>query len=527
VTWWHPSLAPPSPLRRVSNPLIPSLSSFVQVLENFKSYAGQQVIGPFHKNFAAVVGPNGSGKSNVIDALLFVFGKRAKQLRLNKVKELIHKSSFHTGLTSATVSVHFCEIQDTGPGDDEYVVLEGSQCVISRVARSDNTSTYRLNGKNCQFKDVATLLKSKGIDLDHNRFLILQGEVELISMMPPKAPKEGDDGLLEYLEDIIGSNKFVEQTNDVLAQVEQLSEQRNGHLQRVKGLQAELQGLEGAKQEAEALLAKEREIRRKHNILYQLNMEATRQSIEQRNDKVGELREKLAHEREQMAAATERMRELEAGLAAQQHEYNTVYSELQKAKDDFTAFERQDIQLKEERKHLQATRKKLAAKIEAEAGKQSDLETKIEQAKESIPNLELKIKELVAEQEQQNARLEEVLEERKGVTQELRTQLEVKQAELAPVRGQRNEFQNRLDTASTEVELLESSTKSAQERLSRAQAELEQLDAKEESVRTKLSSSQDELQQSKERLVEAEREDGDIGQKEVQLAARYRQCMVR
>jgi structural maintenance of chromosome 4 len=28
-----------------------------------------------------VVGPNGSGKSNVIDALLFVFGKRAKQAR--------------------------------------------------------------------------------------------------------------------------------------------------------------------------------------------------------------------------------------------------------------------------------------------------------------------------------------------------------------------------------------------------------------------------------------------------------------
>jgi len=32
-----------------------------------------------------VVGPNGSGKSNVIDAMLFVFGKRAKQLRLSKV----------------------------------------------------------------------------------------------------------------------------------------------------------------------------------------------------------------------------------------------------------------------------------------------------------------------------------------------------------------------------------------------------------------------------------------------------------
>jgi chromosome segregation ATPase len=30
-----------------------------------------------------VVGPNGSGKSNVIDAMLFVFGRRAKQVKLD------------------------------------------------------------------------------------------------------------------------------------------------------------------------------------------------------------------------------------------------------------------------------------------------------------------------------------------------------------------------------------------------------------------------------------------------------------
>jgi AAA15 family ATPase/GTPase len=41
--------------------------------------------GLFWQRFSSVVGPNGSGKSNVIDAMLFVFGKRAKQLRLNKV----------------------------------------------------------------------------------------------------------------------------------------------------------------------------------------------------------------------------------------------------------------------------------------------------------------------------------------------------------------------------------------------------------------------------------------------------------
>ncbi len=36
---------------------------------------------PILQCFSSVVGPNGSGKSNVIDAMLFVFGKRAKQVR--------------------------------------------------------------------------------------------------------------------------------------------------------------------------------------------------------------------------------------------------------------------------------------------------------------------------------------------------------------------------------------------------------------------------------------------------------------
>ena len=81
-------------------------------LENFKSYFGKKTIGPLHKNLSAVVGPNGSGKSNCIESLLFVFGKRAKQMRLQKLSELIHKSHEHPDCQSATVRVFFQTILD-------------------------------------------------------------------------------------------------------------------------------------------------------------------------------------------------------------------------------------------------------------------------------------------------------------------------------------------------------------------------------------------------------------------------------
>jgi chromosome segregation ATPase len=43
-----------------------------------------------------------------------------------------------------------------------------------------------LDGKTSNFTEVGALLRKRGIDLDNNRFLILQGEVEQIAMMPPK-----------------------------------------------------------------------------------------------------------------------------------------------------------------------------------------------------------------------------------------------------------------------------------------------------------------------------------------------------
>ncbi len=59
-------------------------------------------------------------------------------------------------------------------GDDEYEVVPDSKFVVSRAAFKDNSSYYRVNGKKATYKEVATLLRASGIDLDHNRFLILQ-----------------------------------------------------------------------------------------------------------------------------------------------------------------------------------------------------------------------------------------------------------------------------------------------------------------------------------------------------------------
>jgi structural maintenance of chromosome 4 len=46
----------------------------------------------------------------------------------------------------------------------------------------------------------------------------IQGEVEQISLMKPKAQGPHDEGFLEYLEDIIGTDQYVEKIEEAYKQ---------------------------------------------------------------------------------------------------------------------------------------------------------------------------------------------------------------------------------------------------------------------------------------------------------------------
>ena len=69
--------------------------------------------------------------------------------------------------------------------------------MVSRTAYKDNSSHYQLNGRKVPFKEVASLLRGSGIDLDHNRFLILQVRVE------GGGPEQSFRGLVERVGSLI------------------------------------------------------------------------------------------------------------------------------------------------------------------------------------------------------------------------------------------------------------------------------------------------------------------------------------
>jgi hypothetical protein len=62
--------------------------------------------------------------------------------------------------------------------------------------------------------------------------------------MKPKAPSEHEDGLLEYLEDIIGTSKYKGPIEEAQVEVDALNEARGEKMNRLRLVEKEKSGLE-------------------------------------------------------------------------------------------------------------------------------------------------------------------------------------------------------------------------------------------------------------------------------------------
>ncbi|KAL1919784.1 uncharacterized protein VTP21DRAFT_1715 [Calcarisporiella thermophila] len=449
----------------------PRLVITKMVLINFKSYAGKQEIGPFHKSFSSVVGPNGSGKSNVIDALLFVFGYRASKMRQGKLSELIHSSAKHKNLDMCGVEVHFQEIYDL-PGPDAYEVVPDSQLIICRQAYRNNTSKYFINNMNSNFTTVTNLLRERGIDLDHKRFLILQGEVESISQMKPKARDEHDEGLLEYLEDIIGTSKYKQPIEEASKSLETLNDERSERLNRVIFVEKEKLSLEAKKSEAEAYLRTENELIRKKSMLYQLHIYECHNNIDISKKTVDELKLKLEQETGKQSHVKDELNEMEEKYNNIVNEYENLGKETNEIIKELSKFERLDVQLQEKRKHLKAKQKKLEKSLQSDKHQRSENQSWIKNYESELVKQRGRVVELEAALEKEERELELIRDSLKEKTAEFSAQIEEKQRELAPWKEKLNSKQSQIDVAQSELDILKEKALSGQKAVESAEKEI-------------------------------------------------------
>jgi structural maintenance of chromosome 4 len=445
------------------------------VMTNFKSYAGRQVVGPFHASFSAVVGPNGSGKSNVIDSMLFVFGFRASKMRQGKISSLIHNSAQHQDLDYCEVEVHFQEIIDLPGGKHE--VVPDSTLIVSRKAFKNNSSNYYLNGRTTNFTTVTTLLKDKGIDLDHKRFLILQGEVESIAQMKPKAANEHDDGLLEYLEDIIGTSKYKTPIEEAAVELEALNEVCVEKQGRVQHVEKEKNSLEDKKNKALAFIRDENELAEKQSALYQIYIAECEDNAKVTEEAIQQIQGQLNAELEKHAGGEDAIKELEKAYAKAVKQYEKIEKQAQELSKELAKYDKDNVKFEEKRKFIAGKQKKAEKTATSSRLDASEAQSLVEKHTDDIERKGAEVVELEKEMQQEEEKLAVIRDDLKGKTQVFSDQIAAKQKSLEPWNEKINQKQSAIAVAQSELDILKDKATSGQKAIDQANAKIEAIES--------------------------------------------------
>ena len=458
------------------------------VLTNFKSYAGRQEVGPFHASFSSVVGPNGSGKSNVIDSLLFVFGFRASKMRQGKISALIHNSAAFPNLEFCEVEVHFQEIKDVTDGKHE--IVPDSTLIISRRAYKSNASKYYINTQESNFTAVTTLLKDRGVDLDHKRFLILQGEVESIAQMKPKAANEHDDGLLEYLEDIIGTSKYKSPIEESATEVETLNDICLEKSARVQHVEKEKNGLEDKKDKALVYIRDENDLAAKQSALYQVYINECNDNVQVTEEAIGQIQSQLNAELEKHQGNEDGIKEVEKQFKRETKNYESMEKATQGVLKEMAKFDQENVKFEEKKKFLAGKQKKLEKVLQSSRLSSSEADRTIGKHQDDIERNALAISDLEANLQKEQQELEVIRDNLKGKTQAFSDEIAKKQKSLEPWMEKISEKHSAISIAQSELSIL-------QERASSGAVALEE-------AKTKLSSVEEGLQNKNQEFKELE-----------------------
>lgn len=232
-------------------------------IENFKSYRGHQVVGPFHA-FTAVIGPNGSGKSNLMDAISFVLGVRSAQLRSSQLKDLIFRGrKMAADDDDAVSSASDDENQGEGTATKASVtaIYQDAKEYEHRFQRSitiSGGSEYRYNGRAIQYAQYNTKLEQFNILVKAKNFLVFQGDVEAVA-------SQGAKELSRLIDQISGSLELKEEYERAKEAQERATDNSTFNFNKRRGINSELKQFREQKSEAEKFERLQQE--RTHHIL--------------------------------------------------------------------------------------------------------------------------------------------------------------------------------------------------------------------------------------------------------------------
>lgn len=413
--------------------------------------------------------------------MLFVFGYRAQQIRSKKLSVLIHNSSKYPNVNSCKVAVHFQQIVDREDGT--YELIPNTEIIIARTAFKNNSSFYSLNGREVKFKEVARMLETHHIDLLHNRFLILQGEVESIALMKPKVVNPGDKGLLEYLEDIIGTERYKKPLFLINERLDKLNDERTEKHNRVRLAEREMKDLELPMNQAVDYLKLENKKCQAENLHLQLYIHHKKKQIVDLHANKETAASALKEHDEKFEEAKKQRLEKEKIIQDEIKKHDELVGKLDECKTiegkARGSFQRVDAKMKATNNR----RKELKKQVEADLKKLEKFQTLPEKNKQEI--------------EESNIMIERHNVEKLELETKLAANLKTLVKDIKPLQDEKEPLERELGTLKADLDTLKAD-------YSEAEKELEIMQKDETSEARKYESLKNSLEDTKEQLREKE-----------------------
>ena len=389
--------------------------------------------------------------------------------------------------------------------------MPDSTLIISRRALKNNASKYHINGRESNFTTVTTLLKDRGVDLDHKRFLILQGEVESIAQMKPKAASEHDDGLLEYLEDIIGTSKYKTPIEQSAAEVDTLNEVCTEKSARVQHVEKEKYGLEDKKNKALAFIKDENELAFKQSALYQVYTDECGDNLKVTEEAIEQMQGQLNAELEKHQGNENGIKSLDKAFKHASKEYEALQKATQAVIKEMARFDKENVQFEEKKKFLKSKQHKLEKALQTSRLSASEAGGLVQKHSDDIERNNREIAALEAELTTEEKELTTVRDSLKGKTQAFSDQIAVKQKALEPWNTKINEKRSAIAVTQSELDIL-------RERASAGATALEEIREKMKTMEESRQIKESEVKDMKGQKTQVEKEASKIQTELVELA---------
>ena len=387
----------------------------------FKSFA-QKVNLTFDEGLTAIVGPNGCGKTNVVDAIRWALGEqRPTTLRSDKMEDVIFNG------TKSRKPLNVAEVSITIENTKGILPTEYSEVTITRRVFRSGESEYYLNKTLCRLKDIRDLFMDTGMGSDAYSVIELKMVESILS--------DNSDERRRLFEESAGVTKYKYRRKEAIRRLEVVRQDLTRVNDIIRGVEKAVNSLERQAQKAEKynelvkqLQALEIELLNREYSNVVLKIEPLAQQLSVAVDEKNRLEVEVNQEEALLDVLRQESEELERQLAVTQedlvsrqlaiHELEQHRATTQERRrsllSNIERFEREKIDLSQQRVELEQKQSELAQSLEQLQTKTSAAEAIYLQKKTQLDEFEIQLNakraELKANQDQVIALMRELAE---------------------------------------------------------------------------------------------------------------------